>query len=161
MSPISPRTIASLAAVTLVWSCDDRSGQPQYAVDAPPPSTRSCSDGELQLVQSAMAQKTYDEDKCIWLSKSASASLSSCEVEQATRLIKADGTVTIHDGFTSDTFDQSVTGIFSPIGEVLQLSRTATSYSYDEACKRAGVVAVAVIVAGLANSESSESDSSR
>lgn len=163
MQSIVLRSVLSLSALMFVGACEDRRAQPQYSYNEPPPPppTRSCTDGEIQLVQGAMAQSTYDADSCVWFKRDAGASLSACEFERASGLISADGSVTIYDGMTSDTFDQSVSGIFSSTGEVLQLSRTGTSYSYDQACARAGLVVGTVVVGCLMDANCRESSSSR
>ena len=124
----------------------------------PPPPIRACTDIESQLVVNAFAQKISDSDRCVFVKKNTTASLNSCEFERETSLIKATGSVTIYDDFTSDSFGLNSSGIFSSTGEVLQLSITETSEAYDQACNRAKVVVGTLVVACAADANCRESN---
>jgi hypothetical protein len=96
-----------------------------------------------------MAQNLYDKDSCVWMKSGASGQVSTCEFENASRLIRASGSVTLRDSLTSDTFQIDAAGIFSAEGQPLRLEKTGVSYSYQQACTRAGAM-ITVMVAGCA-----------
>lgn len=153
----------AIAALTMLAACgrqsDDqqqRSNDRRGAVDfasistpPPPPPTRACTQLEASLIASKMAQNVYDKDGCVWMKSGASGQVSMCEFENASRLIRASGSVTIRDNLTSDAFQVAVAGIFSAEGEPLRFEKTSVSYSYQQACTRAGAM-ITVMAAGCA-----------
>lgn len=158
------RLIAAIICVVALSGCDGKqSGTgPQGFYEPPPPPppppTRLCTDTELQLIAGVMAQKYLDTDKCIVLKKGVDAKLSACEFENQTSLIKAAGSITIHDDFTPDTFDLEASGIFTGNGEPLQLSTTSISTAYEEACNRTGALKAIVVVACISDARCRESN---
>ena len=154
------RSFAIALVSASISGCDMPAERPQqtYTPPAPPP-IRACTAAEVQLLEGAIAQKIYDDDRCVWLKKEARSTLRGCEFERASSLIRASATVTIFDGLTDEVFSQDTSGVFSSDGRILELSRSNASQSYIEACNRANIAIGVGVVSCLANEDCRNSTS--
>lgn len=87
-----------------------------------------------------MATQVHNADSCVWMKNRSYGRVTGCEYENATGMMRANGIVIIEDGLTSDTFSVTTSGVFSSSGQSLQMNVTETSYTYQQACTRAGLV---------------------